>query len=133
MTKPRRRARARRRRLLALAALTAFLLTTAPAQAAGPAASGRLLVGFEQGLSKDRQQQILSKLKGRLSERFAGIKGGRLTVVKPRSGIALALLRKRLAKHPDVAYAEPDYYQFAGATKAPNDPLYPLQWAVSDS
>ncbi len=118
---------------LLLVALTTCLLLAAPAQAAGPAASGRLLVGFDQGASKERQQEILATLKGRLAKRFAGIKGGRLTVVKPRSGIALALLRKRLSNHPDVAYAEPDYYQFAHATKTPNDPLYPLQWPVAES
>lgn len=118
----------------ALAALAlALLVVAAPATAAGPAASGRLLVGFEQGASKERQQEILTALKGRLAQRFAGIRGGRLAVVKPRSGIALALLRKRLAAHPDVAYAEPDYYQFTHATKQPNDPLYPLQWPVAEN
>ncbi|HYI81235.1 MAG TPA: S8 family peptidase [Thermoleophilaceae bacterium] len=118
---------------LSLLAL-ALLLTAAPASpAAGPAAPGQLLVGFERGASKDRQQEILAALKGRLAKRFASIEGGRLTLVEPRSGIALSLLRKRLADHPDVAYAEPDYYQFAHAVKAPNDPLYPLQWAVADS
>lgn len=121
-------------RLAVVALALALLAAASPAQAAaGPAASGRLLVGFEQGASQERQQEILAALKGRLAERFAGIRGGRLTVVKPRSGIALSLLRKRLAAHPDVAYAEPDYYQFTHATKAPNDPLYPLQWAVGDS
>jgi len=124
----------RRSRAATVATLAlALLVVAAPATAAGPAASGRLLVGFEQGASKKRQQEILTTLKGRLAKRFAGIRGGRLTVVKPRSGIALALLRKRLAAHPDVAYAEPDYYQFTHATKAPNDPLYPLQWPVADS
>lgn len=118
---------------LSLLAL-ALLLTAAPTAAtAAPAASGQLLVGFKQGASKERQQEVLAALKGRLAKRFAGIKGGRLTLVKPRSGIALALLRKRLANHPDVAYAEPDYFLFTHATKAPNDPLYPLQWAVSDN
>lgn len=118
---------------LSLLAL-ALLLTAAPTSAtAAPAASGQLLVGFKQGASKERQQEVLAALKGRLAKRFAGIKGGRLTLVKPRSGIALALLRKRLANHPDVAYAEPDYFLFTRATKAPNDPLYPLQWAVADN
>ncbi len=118
---------------LSLLALV-LLLTALPASAtAGPAASGRLLVGFDQGASKDRQQEILAALKGRLAKRFAGIKGGRLTLVKPRGGIALALLRKRLAAHPDVAYAEPDYYLFTHATKQPNDPLYPLQWPVAEN
>jgi thermitase len=119
-----------------LSLLALVLLSTAavPASAAaGPAASGQLLVGFKQGASKSQQQEILAALKGRLAKRFDGIKGGRLTLVKPRSGIALALLRKRLANHPGVAYAEPDYYQFSHATKAPNDPLYPLQWPVADS
>jgi subtilisin family serine protease len=116
-----------------VAALALALLVAAAPATAGPAASGQLLVGFEQGASKDRQQEILVALKGRLAKRFAGIRGGRLTLVKPRSGIALSLLRKRLAAHPDVAYAEPDYYQFSSATKAPNDPLYPLQWPVAES
>jgi subtilisin family serine protease len=111
----------------------ALLVVAAPAQAAAPAASGQLLVGFKQGASKNQQQEILTALKGRLAKRFAGIKGGRLALVKPRSGIALALLRKRLAAHPGVAYAEPDYIQSTGATKAPNDPLYPLQWPVAEN
>lgn len=118
---------------LSLLALVLILTVTPASATAGPAVSGQLLVGFKQGASKDRQQEILAALKGRLAKRFAGIKGGRLTLVKPRSGIALSLLRKRLADHPDVAYAEPDYYQFTHATKAPNDPLYPLQWPVADS
>ncbi|MDP9133729.1 MAG: S8 family serine peptidase [Actinomycetota bacterium] len=122
-----------RRLAVALAVLAVCLVATASAQAAGPAASGRLLVGFEQGASKDRQQEVLARVEGRLSKRFAGIRGGRLTVVRPRSGIALALLRKRLARHSDVAYAEPDYLQFSSAAKTPNDPLYPLQWPVAES
>jgi thermitase len=117
-----------------LAAVAICLVASEPAQAAaGPAASGRLLVGFEQGVSKERQQDVLARAEGRLSRRFAGIRGGRLTLVKPRSGIALALLRKRLARHPNVAYAEPDYLQFSSAAKTPNDPLYPRQWPVAES
>jgi subtilisin family serine protease len=116
---------------LALLVLAAWTIA-APAQAAGPAASGRLLVGFKQGASTERQQEILAAVKGRLAKRFSGIRGGRLTVIKPRSGIALALLRRRLSSNPDVAYAEPDYYQFSSAVKTPNDPLYSLQWPVVD-
>jgi thermitase len=128
---------ARRMRATVVATLAIAMLMVAAAapatQAAAPAASDQLLVGFKQGASKERQQEILAALKGRLAKRFAGIRDGRLTVVKPRSGIALALLRKRLAAHPGVAYAEPDFTQSASAVKQPNDPLYPLQWAVSDS
>jgi thermitase len=115
-----------------VAAVASLAVVAIPAQAAAPAASGRLLVGFERDVSKDRQEQILARVEGRLSKRFAGIRGGRLSVVKPRSGLALSLLRKRLGKHDDVAYAEPDYFHFASAVKVPNDQLYSLQWPVVD-
>jgi thermitase len=115
----------------ALVAMLLALAALAPAaEAAAPAASGRLLVGFERDVSKDRQGEILARVEGRLKQRFASIRGGRLSVVAPRSGIALALLRRRLAQHPDVAYAERDDYHFASATKQPDDPLYALQWPV---
>jgi len=108
------------------------LIAGSSAHAAAPAASGRLLVGFERGTSADRQGQILAKLQGRISQRFGAVRGGRLALVRPRSGVALALLKKRLAKHPDVAYAEPDFLQFASAAKTPDDPIYPAQWGLDD-
>jgi len=116
-------------------ALLAILATAAavPAHAAAPAASGRLLVGFKKGVSKDRQERVLAALGGRISRRFKAVRGGRLAVVRPRSGRAIDALRKRLARHPDVAYAEPDFLQFASADNVPDDPLYPLDWALVDS
>ena len=114
-----------------LLAVTAAI--AAPAQAAPPAASGRLLVGFEKGVEKDRQARILAALEGRISQRFKSIRGGRLVVARPRSGKATGALRKRLARHPDIAYAEPDFFQFASATKTPDDPFYGLQYALVDS
>lgn len=57
-----------------------------------------------------------------------------MVVVRPRSGRATDALRKRLKRSPEVAYAEPDFFQFASATtKTPDDPFYPLQYAVVDS
>jgi subtilisin family serine protease len=118
------------KRHIPIAAVLAALAAAVPAEAAAPAAEGRLLVGFEKGVSKERQQKILSRLDGRVSQRFGGIRGGRLTVVRPRSGKAVDRLRKRLAKHPDVAYAEPDFFQFA--SKTPDDPYYSLDYALVD-
>jgi thermitase len=118
---------------LALALLVAVLLAAAPAEAAAPAASGRLLVGFKKGVSTDRQQRLLSGLDGRISQRFKSIRGGRLVVVRPRSGRATDALRKRLGRSPEVAYAEPDFFLFASAPKTPDDPFYPLQYALVDS
>ena len=118
---------------LALALLLAVLLAAAPADAAAPAASGRLLVGFKKGVSTDRQQRLLGALDGRIAQRFKSIRGGRLVVVRPRSGRATDALRKRLARSSEVAYAEPDFFLFSSAPKTPDDPFYPLQYALVDS
>jgi subtilisin family serine protease len=117
--------------VLALALLACAIPAVAQAQSA-PAAKNRLLVGFKAGVSNERQKDVLSTLQGRLAKRFSGIRGGRLTLVKPRGRLALGVLRRRLEQHPDVAYAEPDYFVFASA-KTPDDPFYPLQYALVDS
>jgi subtilisin family serine protease len=116
---------------LALTLVLAILLVAAPAEAAAPAASGRLLVGFKHGVSTDRQQRLLAGLDGRIAQRFKSIRDGRLVVVRPRSGRATDALRKRLSRSPEVAYAEPDFFQFA--SKTPDDPFYALQYALVDS
>ena len=118
-------------RLIAGACLVALVLA-APATAAPPAASGRLLVGFDKGVSKGRQGDVLAALQGRISQRFKAVRGGRLVVVRPRSGLATKVLLRRLRAHRDVTYAEPDYFQFSSAVKTPNDPYYTRDWAVVD-
>ena len=112
-------------------ALLAIVACPPAASAAAPAVSGQILVGFKSGVSKQRQDQILSAAQGRLARRFKAVRGGRLTLVRPRSGMATDALRKRLETNPDVAYAEPDFLLNASVT--PNDPFYPLQWAVNDT
>jgi thermitase len=112
-------------------ALIAIAACPAAASAAAPAVSGQILVGFKSGVSKQRQNQILSAAQGRLARRFEAVRGGRLALVRPRSGKATDGLRKRLQANPDVAYAEPDFLLNASVT--PNDPFYPLQWAVNDT
>jgi thermitase len=118
---------------LLVLALLALGLAAAPAQAAPPAASGRLLVGFKSGVAPDRQESLLAALEGRLSKRFGAIRGGRLALVRPRGGLATKVLLRRLRRHPDVAYAEPDFFQFASQAKTPDDPFYTLQYALVDS
>jgi hypothetical protein len=92
-----------------------------------PAASGRLLVGFRKGVPKDRQQRLLAALDGLVAQRFRAIRGGRLVVVRPRSGRATNALRRRLVRLPEVAYAEPDFLQFASQARTPDDPFYSLE------
>jgi thermitase len=98
---------------------------------AAPAkASDRVLVGFEDGVSKARQERVLGSAGGRLAQRFGAVRRGRLAVVRPRSGTAADTLRRRLAKDPAVAYAEPDHVQRVATT--PNDPYYGFDYAVVD-
>jgi thermitase len=117
----------------ALAAVCTTGLLAVSSASAAPAVSGRLLVGFEKDVTEERQERVLSETGGRVSQRFGAIRGGRLALVRPRSGTATDALRKRLTRHPDVAYAEPDWFQFASATKTPNDPYYSFDYALVDS
>lgn len=117
---------------VAVAAFACALWSCAPALGAPPAVSGQLLVGFKDGISKNRQDQILGAESGRLSQRFRAVRNGRLAIVRPRPGTSLRVLRRRLSSRPEVAYAERDYLNFASA-KTPDDPLYASQYALGDS
>ena len=111
----------------------ALLVLAAPAGAAPPAVSGQLLVGFEDGVSRERQQRILATVDGRAARRFASVRGGRLAVVRPRSGRATDALLRRLRRIAGVAYAEPDFIHTASAPKTPDDPFYTLDYAIVES
>ena len=116
---------------IAILVASSMITFAAPAEAA-PAASGRLLVGFEKGVSKDRQGRILGAADGRIAQRFKSIRGGRLVVVRPRSGRETGPLRSRLRDADGVAYAEPDFIQKASAEKTPDDPLYSAEYGLVD-
>jgi thermitase len=110
-------------------------LIGAAALAAAPSAqadNGQLLVGFEKGISKKAQERLLSNLGGRVKQRFSSVRGGRLVVARPRSGLAVDVLRTRLRRADGVAYAEPDFTLSASQAKTPNDPYYVFEWALVD-
>jgi hypothetical protein len=109
-------------------------VVAAPASAAAPAVSGRLLVGFEKRVSKERQQNILAATGGRIGRRFSGgIRGGPAGGRAPALGKATDALRKRLRRTDGVAYAEPDFILERSQEKTPNDPFYTLDYALIDS
>ena len=99
---------------------------------AAQAADDQLLVGFEKGVSKEDQGRLLSQLGGRVAQRFSAVRGGRLVVARPRSRLAVDVLRKRLRRADGVAYAEPDFTLSASQGKTPDDPYYAFEWAVVD-
>ena len=117
------------RALVALVTVFAALIPAASGVAA-PAVSGQLLVGFEKGISKDRQERILDAADGRIAQRFAAIRDGRLAVVRPRNGSETKPLRKRLRRAEGIAYAEPDFIH--SASKTPDDPFYTRNYGLVD-
>lgn len=56
-----------------------------------------LLVGFDKGVSSERQAAVLDSLQGRIAQRFGAIRGGRLVAVRPRSGRATNALDRPAA------------------------------------
>lgn len=91
------------------------------------ATSGRLLVGFKNGVSDSRRRQILSNASGRNRAPL-----GKLPVdrVEPRAGVRTDTLKKRLLKLDEVRYVEPDY--LVSASKVPNDPFLLTQWGLNN-
>ena len=71
-------------------------------------AEARLLVGFEKGVSAERHAHIVTGAEGRIAQRFKSVRGGRLSVVESRKGVAQAVLRRRLAARDGIAYVEND-------------------------
>src|SRR4051794_10974494 len=115
--------------LAALAgALVTVALAAAPAAAATDAVPGQLVAGFKDGVPASAQKQLIERAGGRVVRRLAHIRG---SVVRVRThGLALSVLRRRLADAPAVRYAEPDYYLHSSAAP-PNDPEYVEQYALA--
>ncbi|HYI37353.1 MAG TPA: S8 family peptidase [Thermoleophilaceae bacterium] len=108
-------------------------MVTALCAPAPAGAAERVLVGFDKGVSKDRQGKIVDRLGGRIEKRFSAVRGGRLVAVNARGGRRLDALRKVLRKAAGVTYAEPDFTLATSAARVPNDPDYPFQYAVANS
>lgn len=109
-------------------ALIACSVAPATAAAGTDAVSNQLIVGFERNVSSSEGDQLVKASKARVTARLKRI---RASVVRPRGGVALGTLLKRLRRSDGVAYAERDYYLNKSAT--PNDPLYANQYALAPS
>ena len=107
-------------------AAEAVLPGTTPPRTPAPSAAGGLLVGFEDGVPAERRRAILRAAGG---ERGRGLALRRpVERVSPKSGLAAAVLRERLARDPDVRYVEPD--AAVAISKVPNDTLLASQWGL---
>lgn len=127
-----------RRAVTAFGLLTAFFFALSPAASGAragaadsaartAAAPNRLVVGFERGVSTTRRTQVIHAASGRVLSRLK-----RLAIVRvaPRHGVSVETMRRRLARRPEVRYAEPDFE--VTATAFPTDPLFLSQWALAN-
>jgi thermitase len=113
-------------RVLALVA-TASAVAAAPPPAQAGGASDSLVVGFSNSVAKDAREGIVRGAGGTVERRLSAI---RALSVRPRSGVALATLRRSLGRARGVTYVEPDFE--LAASVEPDDPLYAAQYAFSE-
>jgi subtilisin family serine protease len=94
---------------------------TAPSQPVGE----RLLVGFEDGVSEDRRDEIIRDAAGRAD---FGLRRLPIHGIRPRGGLSPGTLKRRLLARSEVRYVERDYTM--SISKVPNDPLLPSQYGL---
>jgi serine protease len=120
-------------RLLVLAAAAALLLAAAPAASAADYVRGRVIVGYEHGLSAGQRASVATAARTVGGKRLPA--GARL--VRTRQGESVHAAVARLRKDARVRYAVPNYVAHASGF-VPNDPgiqgpggWQELQWNFS--
>ncbi len=88
--------------------------------------SNQVLVKFKSGVSSARQKRIIALVSGERKKKFGSIRGG---LVKPKRGMKLDNMRKRLRRFSDVDVVERDAY--ISAFKVPNDPFFGYQYGLT--
>src|SRR4051794_37459993 len=107
-------------------ACAASLWASAPAQAAAPLYSQRLVLGYASGVSDTRAHDAVEKAGGRVLRRLGPQRGA---VIEGRSGLAAGVLRSRLLAASVARYVEPDFL-VATSDEPTNDPLIASQYAL---
>src|SRR4051812_7083368 len=112
-------------RLLVLAAAAALVVAAAPSASAADYVRGRVIVGYENGLSSGERASVATAARTVGGKRLPA--GARL--VRTRSGESVQAAIARLKKDSRVRYAVPNYVAHASGF-VPNDPgiLGPSGW-----
>jgi serine protease len=112
-------------RLLVLAAAAALLLAVVPSATAADYVRGRVIVGYDYGLTKGQREAVASTARVVGGRRLPA--GARLVRTRPGESVSEAIARLR--KDPRVRYAVPNYIAHASGF-IPNDPGIggPTQW-----
>ena len=103
-------------------------LAGAPAAAAAPVYSSRLVVGVAPGVSTSRAERVVERAGGRVERRLGGIGG---VTVRARKGVAAKALLRRLRGDSRVRFAERDF--LVTGSGVPNDPLFANQYALDQT
>ena len=91
-------------------------------------APGELLIRFQERAAAEAVDSPVTRHSLAVVRRFHHAP---LVHVRLPDGADVAQMADLIGKDPSVVYAEPNYYRYATAT--PNDPLYPLQWALENT
>lgn len=92
-----------------------------------PYVPGELLVKFKPGVAPGDHMQLNQRIR---IQKARSMDQGRIHLFKLAPGLDMEATRAAIAKHPDVAYAEPNYILSAQAWEG--DPGFDLQWALNN-
>lgn len=94
-----------------------------------PFVPARLVVRFRPNVPEEARERIRSLANAR---RLHTLPLAGAEVIALRRGTTVATARERLASHPEVAYAEPDYIYRASAV-TPADPFFSRLWGLHNA
>jgi subtilisin family serine protease len=92
-----------------------------------PYVPGELLVKFKPGIFPGDHMQLNQRIH---IQKTRSMDHGRIHLFKLAPGLDIEQARQMVAKHPDVAYAEPNYILSAQTWEG--DPGFDLQWALNN-
>ncbi|MBX3380022.1 MAG: S8 family serine peptidase [Phycisphaeraceae bacterium] len=94
-----------------------------------------VFVGFDESVTPERARAVIasSGIGEILDEAFAGTLGLYRVRTASKDGFEVLSAANELADSPEVRFAEPDMIFTGHGDIAPNDPLFPLQWALRNT
>jgi subtilisin family serine protease len=107
--------------------LGVIVLSVASRPAWAAEVPGEVLVRFRRDVAPEAERRAVDELGGRQD---GGVERLRVRRVRLPPGLSVADAVTRLARRPEVEFAEPNRYAYAVSLAAPNDPYFPDQWAL---
>lgn len=94
-----------------------------------------VLIGFHDGVSADRAEQILASVRtGRITQRrFGGMDGAYRLASGRQNGFEVLIVANTLAQLPEVEFAEPNMVFTGHNAGVPTDPFFPDAWGLDNT